>query len=516
MIDPTPISYSQLLQHLLQLKLVTLRNLPPTPDKLPANYNANARCEFHSKGIGHDVENCMALKYKVQDLIDSKATQFTPDSGPNVIQNPMSPHAGPSVNVVEVEQGLNLIKDVELLKTPLLSVKDALVKNDVFPGCFRNCHACQESIDGCDSLKKGIQKLISEGSLQCEKVVKNKKIVKNEVSVISIPYSPAEIPVPAKTVPLTITVPGPVPYLSEKVVPWHYGSDVFYHGVKKVDPPKEGPSGDENLNVESFTSVGRLTRSGRVYVSPDIQKKADELAKAKGKQVQEEGQNSKSVEDPRQETVSQEVEELLRIIKKSDYKVVDHLSQTPSKISILSLLLCSETHRSSLMNLLSTAYVPQEISVNQLEGVISSISAENGLGFTDIDLPHEGRSHNKALHISIECKGTTLSHVLVDTGSSLNVLPKIALMKIDYAGVEIRPSDLIVKAFDGSRRSVFGEVDLPVKIGPHIFNTTFYVMNIQPTYCCLLGRPWIHGAGAVTSTLHQKLKYPAGGKIIIV
>lgn len=452
MFDPIPMPYSQLLQHLLQLKLVTLRNLPPTPDKLPANYNANSRCEFHSGGVGHDVENCMALKYKVQDLIDSKAIQFTLGSGPNVLQNPMPPHAGPSVNVIEIEQGLSLIKDVKLLKTPLLSVKEALVKNGVFPGCYHDCCACQKSVDGCDSLKKGIQKLISEGSLQCERVVKDEKVVENEVLVISIPYTPVDIPILARPVPLTIIVLGPVPYSSEKAVPWHYGSDVFYHGVKKVDSPEEGTSGNDSSNVESFTGMGRLTRSGRIYASPDAQKKADDLAKAKGKKVQTDGQNPETTEDPRPETINQEVEELLRIIKKSDYKVVDHLSQTPSKISILSLLLCSETHRSALMKLLSTAYVPQEISVNQLEGVISSISAENGLGITNADLPREGKSHNKALHISIECKGTTLSHVLVDTGSSLNVLPQVALMKIDYAGVEIRPSDLIVKAFDGSKR----------------------------------------------------------------
>ena len=41
-------------------------------------------------------------------------------------------------------------------------------------------------------------------------------------------------------------------------------------------------------------------------------------------------------------------------------------------------------------------------------------------------------------------------------------------------------------------------------------------MDIQPAYCCLLGRPWIHKAGAVTCTLHQKLKYPIEGKVIIV
>ena len=41
-------------------------------------------------------------------------------------------------------------------------------------------------------------------------------------------------------------------------------------------------------------------------------------------------------------------------------------------------------------------------------------------------------------------------------------------------------------------------------------------MDILPSYSCLLGRPWIHGAGVVTSTLHQMLKYPVQGKIITV
>ena len=93
---------------------------------------------------------------------------------------------------------------------------------------------------------------------------------------------------------------------------------------------------------------------------------------------------------------------------------------------------------------------------------------------------------------------------------------KSALMKIDYSGLELRPSDLMVKAFYGSRRSVFGEVELPIKVGPHTFTATFFVMDIQPAYCCLLGQPWIHRARAVTSTVHQKLKYPAEGKVITV
>jgi hypothetical protein len=80
----------------------------------------------------------------------------------------------------------------------------------------------------------------------------------------------------------------------------------------------------------------------------------------------------------------------------------------------------------------------------------------------------------------------------------------------------MRQSGVVVKAFDGSRKTVIGEVDLPIKIGPSDFQITFQVMDIDPSYSCLLGRPWIHEAGAVTSTLHQKLKFVKNKKLVVV
>ena len=107
-----------------------------------------------------------------------------------------------------------------------------------------------------------------------------------------------------------------------------------------------------------------------------------------------------------------------------------------------------------------------------------------------------------------------MSNVLVDTGSSLNVMPKTTLARLSYQGMPIKSSGVIVKAFDGSRKSVIGEVNLPMTIGPHTFQITFQVMDIQAAYSCLLGRPWIHEAWAVTSTLHQKLKFVTNGKLV--
>ncbi|XP_073221270.1 uncharacterized protein [Cicer arietinum] len=90
------------------------------------------------------------------------------------------------------------------------------------------------------------------------------------------------------------------------------------------------------------------------------------------------------------------------------------------------------------------------------------------------------------------------------------------LSKLPCDGTYMRPSPMVVRAFDGSRREVMGEIDLPVQIGPVTFEITLHVMDIVPAYSCLLGRPWIHYAGVVPSTLHQKLKYMINDQLVIV
>lgn len=94
-------------------------------------------------------------------------------------------------------------------------------------------------------------------------------------------------------------------------------------------------------------------------------------------------------------------------------------------------------------------------------------------------------------------------------------MPKSTWDRLTNKGV-IRESEIMVKAFDGSRKAVIGEADLIMTIGPHKFLITFQVMNINAAYSCLLGRPWIHQAGVVTSTLHQKLKFVKNGKLVVV
>ena len=78
-----------------------------------------------------------------------------------------------------------------------------------------------------------------------------------------------------------------------------------------------------------------------------------------------------------------------------------------------------------------------------------------------------------ALHISMNCKNALLSNVFIDNGPALNVIPRSKIMKLKYQGTPMCPSGIIVKAFNGSRKSVIGEVDFPTHIGPHLFQITF-------------------------------------------
>ncbi|EOX99761.1 Uncharacterized protein TCM_008644 [Theobroma cacao] len=75
---------------------------------------------------------------------------------------------------------------------------------------------------------------------------------------------------------------------------------------------------------------------------------------------------------------------------------------------------------------------------------------------------------------------------------------------------------MIVRAFDGMKREVVWDIEIPIEIGPCTFTTEFQVMDIAPSYNYLLGRPWIHLAGAIPSSLHQKVKFIVDGKIVCV
>jgi len=176
----------------------------------------------------------------------------------------------------------------------------------------------------------------------------------------------------------------------------------------------------------------------------------------------------------------------------------------------------SEPHQALLVKVLNEAHVAQDISVEGFGGLVNNITTNNYLAFAKEEIPVEERGHNRALHASVKCMDHVVAKVLIDNGSSLNVMPKSTLEKFPFNASHLKPSSMVVRAFDGTRREVRGEIDLPVQIGPHTCQVTLQIMDINFAYNCLLGCPWIHSVGVVPSMLHQKLKFVVEGHLVIV
>ncbi|XP_022736187.1 uncharacterized protein LOC111289419 [Durio zibethinus] len=526
--DPIPMTYTDLYPRLVEKHLLAPVIIEPMKPPFPKWYDPNAHCDYHYGNPGHSTENCTALKRKVQGLINEGVLNFdTSQQGtPNVNGNPLPNHTRPSINALIDGQTSYVKRRIEEVKTPMAKVFEVLVKTDMlkpiepqnYSEIINSTESCNyhrgvlgHSIQNCHQFRQEVQKLIDEGRMEFYQ--ERGELVKTEVSTIDSknkfvrrpvtiyydekPTSKLEKPVSRPVV--TIKVPGPFPYQNDKTVPWKYDYDVVV-----------------NPDTANITGVGGITRSGRCYTPEALEKARKEKAKV-GEENENQSGLDTTLEKEWQKPVSEsEAGEFLKLIKHSEYSVVEQLNKMPARISLLSLLLSSESHRNALLKVLNQAYVSHNASVEYVEQLVGNLTISNYISFSDEEIPPEGRGSTKALHITVKCKSHIMAKVLIDNGSSINVMPVTTLTKLPVDGSYMKPSHMIVRAFDGTRREVLGDIEVPLQIGPCIFNVKFQVMDISPSYSCLLGRPWIHMAGAVPSSLHQKVKFIVEGKLTCV
>ena len=101
----------------------------------------------------------------------------------------------------------------------------------------------------------------------------------------------------------------------------------------------------------------------------------------------------------------------------------------------------------------------------------------------------EGRNHNRALFIPAEVKGKRTSYVIVNNGSAINVCPLQILSNLKVKVEELTKSDLVIRAYDDSTRSMEETFVAPVKTSPIEVVIEFTVLDIPVTYALFLGRP---------------------------
>ena len=202
-------------------------------------------------------------------------------------------------------------------------------------------------------------------------------------------------------------------------------------------------------------------------------------------------------------------------IQREDDEILRQLRTTQARISIWSLLASSSTHRDALIRALSQIRVDTATTPG---GLIHFLTADKAtcIVFSDEDLPPEGSDHVHPLFINVACSGRRVPSVLLDNGFALNVCALVTAIALGFSPSDFGPSIQTIRAYDGTQRKVMGTLTTHVMIGPVRYSILFQVLSIQTSFNLLLGRPWIHEAGAIPSSLHQKVKFIHEGRIITI
>ena len=183
----------------------------------------------------------------------------------------------------------------------------------------------------------------------------------------------------------------------------------------------------------------------------------------------------------------------------------------PSLGMINVIFVAPERTGSSLSKVMSMAWLPAEDSSAGLKR--AKMGIQPILGFSDEDKVGTIQPHDNALVVTLRIGGYDVKRVLVDQGSAVELMyPDL------YKGLNLRSEDLTtydspLVSFEGKMFILKGQIRLPIQTDLEIVEVDFIVVDSYSPYTAIVARPWLHALGAVSSTLHQKVKYPSHDQV---
>nr|XP_009597619.1 uncharacterized protein LOC104093561 [Nicotiana tomentosiformis]XP_016496920.1 PREDICTED: uncharacterized protein LOC107815801 [Nicotiana tabacum] len=133
--------------------------------------------------------------------------------------------------------------------------------------------------------------------------------------------------------------------------------------------------------------------------------------------------------------------------------------------------------------------------------------AEDDITFTEEDADRLLLPHNDAHVISLNVLDLKNKGILVDPGSSTNIIQWRVLEQAKLTGSIILATKLLT-GFNLASVTTRGEILLPTNAKGVTKSTLFEVVDGDIGYNIILGRPWLHDMKAIPSTYHQLLKFP--------
>ena len=137
---------------------------------------------------------------------------------------------------------------------------------------------------------------------------------------------------------------------------------------------------------------------------------------------------------------------------------------------------------------------------------------DTSITFSDSDLEGCQHPHDDPLLVRAVVANKTVHWVLIDNGSSADIIFASAFDKMGIGREKLEPVNTPLRGFSGERVLPLGSIQLVLTLGdpPCQATTTtkFLVVDAPSAYNMLLGRPSLNSIKAIPSAYHMMIKFP--------
>ncbi|KAL5569081.1 hypothetical protein UlMin_025656 [Ulmus minor] len=162
---------------------------------------------------------------------------------------------------------------------------------------------------------------------------------------------------------------------------------------------------------------------------------------------------------------------------------------------------------------------PHQINLAEHKNKAPRLSNEPII-FTEEEASGLWHPHKDAIVVALRIASRKVYKILIDNGSSADILFCSTLNRMDLVGAKFDPIKSALYGFTGDSIHSEGVLNLPVELGTHpcqhIQSVEFVVVDCPSSYNAIIGRPTLNAIRAVTSTYHLLVKFPTVGGIGIL
>jgi len=133
--------------------------------------------------------------------------------------------------------------------------------------------------------------------------------------------------------------------------------------------------------------------------------------------------------------------------------------------------------------------------------------------FVGKETPRFASPHNDPLVVEIKIAGVIIRRILIDTGSSVDIITWDCLRTLTHSGRDIVPLVHPSLGFGEQEVNPVGMIRLPLRFGDKLktrnLEVDFLVVNVPTAYDVILGRPTLHRVKAVIAPYLLQLQFEA-------